>query len=211
MNKPPHLLGEKRGFVIIAISVITGLVIFISGLISGKPISENTLKTIQYFVLSLPVAWLLTTEPLLRFFLSSLISFVISAIIGILIFLIWLIFIGSDDMNKAQMFTVSEMLTIPVFLILIFIINNSLGKSNVFGVPCQHCHVRGKLESEEIDKQFLGQKYRNNDLYNIYKITDREWCNACGKDWTSTRETDEPADGSNGVAKGLSNISKLGS
>jgi hypothetical protein len=64
---------------------------------------------------------------------------------------------------------------------------------------CPKCTTRGTINSEEIDKQFLGSTSERSNLYgdnrlvfyNKYRITYLNSCYVCGEQWQSTSESKE--------------------
>ena len=136
----------------------------------------------------------MTTELLIKVSLSGIPA-------GVSGFVFWRILEGAD----AEFASKYGALIVGIAGLIVWVLGYiKLDKSSWIGTPCEHCFVRGKTDKEEISKQFLGQKTEKQSnvthgtdakwvTYNLYYVTFRNWCNSCGVEWQTTRETKERA------------------
>jgi len=182
----PHILGRLRIPIIIVFCLIGGF--------QAWNIDANLSKALLGILGGALGGWIVTTELLLKVSLSS-----VPAGIAGLVF--WLILDGADAEFAAKYGVV----IVGFGALVVWIVGyQKLDKSSWIGTPCQHCFVRGKTDKEQIAKQFLGQKTEKQSnvthgtdarwvTYNLYHLTYRNWCNSCGTEWQTTRETKERA------------------
>ena len=76
-----------------------------------------------------------------------------------------------------------------------------LSKSSRFGTPCPFCKERGRINSDEIERDFLGAVRKRDDglgsilnsnppmrNYQRYMVTLLHRCEACENHWTTSTE-----------------------
>lgn len=178
-----HVLGKFRPPMIAIISAIGGY--------CAWKTQFNIAQALLGLVGGAIAGWVATTEVLLKVFLSA----IPAGISGSIAFGI---------SQAADLAEYSGLAGLAVGLLGGGFAYNMLDKSSWIGTPCEHCYVRGKTDQEQINKQFLGQKTekQNNTIhgtaakwvtYNLYHVTYRNWCKACGVEWQTTAETSERA------------------
>jgi hypothetical protein len=175
---PPHVLGKFRLPIVHVLTFITWILIWIA--------SGNFFQGLIYGAIGWGVFWCLTTEVMLKFFMSG----VPAIISGVILYFIVEMAFGKDA-GFAALLPILGVVGVWIWLYIV------LDKSSWIGTPCPHCHVRGKTDKKEIHKEYLGQKTEKSGdkwvTYNLYNVTYHNWCNSCGADWQTTGETRERA------------------
>jgi len=202
-----HLLGNLR----------LPAIIFVGGLFTAFYLAyyESSFRTLDsngiirlVFVISgsLVCGWILTTEAIIRFFLSAVAASIIAVIFG------FILKISKSAFNWHIADPESELLYLAgavflVFIVSIFGVFSVLRSSKIFGIRCPACKERGTISEETIDKTYLGKSITPGTYYqtnvgghwhrekhpdkvtNKYLVRTRHICSACEHEWESTHET----------------------
>lgn len=167
--------------------------------------SENLARGGIFGLIAAIIAWVITTEIFIKVFLSGIVAVILGYVASIIL---QKAFPGIyiDELRPASLtlpiigpvsawaIMWSSALYLFIFWIPGYIL---LDKSSWIGTPCPHCAVRGKTDSEVAQKDYNGQKTEKSGdkyvTYNLYQVTDKNWCAACGENWFTTRTSQERA------------------
>jgi len=143
--------------------------------------------TIGIMILALVIIWVLSIASTSDSGLRFLVSITPTAIL-------WITYVTPDLINGQN----ANVILICATFIPAPIIYWILSRTSVFGHQCGSCTARGKLRTQQIDKQFLGTETITNssqqrEIHNKYLITDETTCQNCGYSFTTTSESREKA------------------
>lgn len=184
--KSPHILGNFRRPLVLIFALALGATVW--------HFSQLPMRGVLWGAVGLGIAWVATAEIAIKALMSGTVAVIVAVIAGSLAYLA---LISAYPNDYGFIFIISFVVGLVLWVVLWVIGYAFLDKSGWIGSPCPHCNVRGKTDSKVAQKDYNGQKTEKIDdkyvIYNLYLVTDRHWCNACGKQWLTTRNTQERA------------------
>jgi hypothetical protein len=190
----PHILGRGRFPIVLTLSIVGVIAqnVYLPNLKIFEGLNQFA-SGFALFCVGLLLFWILTVENLIKWTMGLLFGagagFAAAKIMEVV----------APDLKKY-----GPLLGLAVGLVTAVTSKLGLDKSSWIGTPCPSCFTRGKLDYTQINKQFLGTRYgppkyslastqKDHRSWNLYNITERHWCDACGHEWIENRETEEGA------------------
>lgn len=194
MAVPQHVLGNLRWIIVGVCAVSGGIAFCLRWPIPGD--LDLISKIIRYgfhFGGALLIGYILTAELLIRLYLSILIAVVSTATMMFITHLLLKAFQLSEESSFFITIVVGA-LTALVTLIGGYQLTKD---SSWIGVACPNCSTRGKLQTTEGSKYFIGSELKEVigtvKSFNNYEVEVTETCNNCGASRSWTKQESQEA------------------
>jgi len=184
MSGNQHVLGNLR-WIIVAVCVVSGGIAFCLRwpIPSSLDLTSQIIRYGIHFGGAFLIGIILTAESLIRFYLSSVIAAISTAVaLGIT----WLLLKAFQVEPKMWLWIIG----VITALIALMGGHQSMKESSWIGVPCPDCSVRGKLTEQDGSRNFTGSEVKQTSsgykTFDNYVIDVVQTCSNCGsaRSWT---------------------------